>query len=150
MQTEWVKRRYAGLIRPSISRGTALFVGQPTVLTGLSPCGKQGKEKKKEKRKKEKEKRRKRKRKNEKKKGVTPFQHVLAGLTHTSPPKKGGACVWGRTTRRVTACTQQAEQEEEEKEEEEEKRRRKRKRKRKRKGKEEGEEEGEGEGERGS
>ena len=27
--------RYAGLIRPSISRGIALFVGQPAMLTGL-------------------------------------------------------------------------------------------------------------------
>ena len=30
--------RYAGLIRPSISRGIALFVGQPAMLTGLPPC----------------------------------------------------------------------------------------------------------------
>ena len=30
--------RYAGLIRPSVSRGIALFVGQPAMLTGLPPC----------------------------------------------------------------------------------------------------------------
>ena len=32
------KSRYAGLIRPSISRGIALFVGQPAMLTGLPPA----------------------------------------------------------------------------------------------------------------